>query len=151
MYSTPPASSNLLAFGALCQFSLFKPVFRGDLAIFPDKWYNKLKVICSRTCTDRQVSFHIIKATPHKKPFIGFCTCLACIFLVWRKKSHDYSTDMLHVAPNLHLAQFVLARRQPCVVLIVQSDEKSSFANKRSVILAKLTAQYTHNLCAVLP
>ena len=27
-----------------------------------------------------------------------------------------------------HLAQFVLARRQPCVVLIVQSDEKSDCA-----------------------
>ena len=26
-----------------------------------------------------------------------------------------------------HLAQFVLARRQPCCVLIVQSDEKSDF------------------------
>ena len=27
-----------------------------------------------------------------------------------------------------HIAQFVLARRQPCVVLIVQSDEKSDCA-----------------------
>ena len=44
-----------------------------------------------------------------------------------------------------------LTKDQPCIVLIVQSDEKSSFANKRSVLLAKLTAQYTHNLCAVLP
>ena len=27
-----------------------------------------------------------------------------------------------------HIAQFVLARRQPCRVLIVQSDEKSDYA-----------------------
>ena len=37
---------------------------------------------------------------------------------------------MFRVAPNSHLAQFVLARRQPCVVLIVQSDEKSDCASE---------------------
>ena len=35
-------------------------------------------------------------------------------------------TSCLHLLR--HIAQFVLARRQPCVVLIVQSDEKSDCA-----------------------
>jgi hypothetical protein len=58
---------------------------------------------------------------------------------------------MFRVAPNLHIAQFALARQQPCRVIVVQSDKKSRLANQRSVLLANLPAQYTHNLCAVLP
>ena len=52
-------------------------------------------------------------------------------------------------ASCLHIAQFVLARQQLCRVHVVQSDEKSRLANQRSVLLANLPAQYTHNLCAV--
>mgnify|MGYP004670257779 CR=1 FL=1 len=44
---------------------------------------------------------------------------------------HNYRLAPLpHACLHLfrHIAQFVLARRQPCVVLVVQSDEKSDYA-----------------------
>ena len=50
------------------------------------------------------------KLRQHRTKTIYWILCMSCLHLF------------------RHIAQFVLARRQPCYVLVVQSDEKSDCA-----------------------
>ena len=52
-------------------------------------------------------------------------------------------TSCLHLFR--HIAQFVLARRQPCVVLIVQSDEKSDCAIRAQSLCGIALKQIAQN------
>jgi putative iron-only hydrogenase system regulator len=85
--------------------------------------------------------------------FIAKAECARRLKATPRK---DRLTALLHICLHIfrHLAQFVLARRQPCVVLIVQFDEKSDCASAQQslcgVALERTIAMETDSRVAII-
>ena len=77
----------------------------------------------------------------HRTKTIYWILHVSCLHIFsLAQKSHDYSTDMFHVAPNLHLAQFVLARRDlplwgKCHAVIEELVWRNTKSHRKTFIL----------------